>query len=136
MSYSDSFSDSLTRIRNGQMARLVQTDLVYSKMNLSLLKILKDEGYITNFEEILITNKKNFSFKALRVFLKYNNSGPAILKIIRISKPGCRVYSRAKKICGFRGGLGMVLLSTSKGIITDRIARKLGVGGEILCGIF
>jgi small subunit ribosomal protein S8 len=136
MSYSDSFSDTITRIRNGQMARLLQVDLIYSKMGLALLKILKDEGYIVNFEEIVVKSKRNFSFKGLRVFLKYSGSNSAISKITRISKPGCRVYSSVTKIRGFRGGLGMIVLSTPKGVITDRAARKFGVGGEVLCGIF
>ncbi|GFZ78292.1 30S ribosomal protein S8 [Rickettsiales bacterium] len=136
MSYSDSFSDTVTRIRNGQMARLLQVDLVYSKMGLALLKILKDEGYIVDFEEIVVKSKRNFSFKGLRASLKYSGSDAAISKIVRISKPGRRVYSSVSKICGFRNGLGMIVLSTPKGVITDRAARKLGVGGEVLCGVF
>ncbi len=128
---SDPISDMLTRMRNSIKAGHLKVDIPSSKMKVSIAKILKDEGFIKNFK-IIDDNKQ----KLLRVYLKYNAlSQPAILKMRRISKPGRRVYISALKLKPVYNNIGVWILSTPKGIITNKAAKKLNVGGEVVCEI-
>ena len=128
---SDPISDMMTRIRNAIKAGQLKTDIPSSKMKLSIARILKDEGFIKNFK--LIDDNKQ---KVLRVYLKYNTDNePAIIKMTRISKPGRRVYIQAGEIKPVFNNLGIRILSTSKGIVTNKTAKKLNVGGEVICEI-
>ena len=132
MLLTDPIADFITRIRNACMARFEQVDIPSSKMKLDIAKMLKEEGYIKNYK--LIKDKKQ---GILRLFLKYDNDNvPVIGGLQRISKPSCRVYVRHDKIPYVFNGLGTAILSTSKGIVSDREARKLKVGGELLCNIW
>lgn len=133
MSLIDSVSDLLTRIRNAQM---IGKKFVESPMSLErrgVLQVLFDEGYIAGFS---VVEGKNSSFKILRVELKYNENGPVIAEIKRISKPGRRVYSSIKNLPLIKNGLGISILSTNKGILSDVEARKMLVGGEVICSVF
>ena len=129
----DSISDMLTRIRNANMAKheIVQTPA--TKMSFAIASILKDEGFIKDFK--IFTEKK---LKYLIISLKYigKSRQPVIYKIERISKPGIRVYVNSKKLPIVLDNLGIAILSTSKGVMTNLKARKLGIGGEVLCYIW
>ncbi len=128
---SDPISDMLTRMRNAIKAGHLKVDIPSSKMKVSIAKILKDEGFIKNFK-IIDDNKQ----KLLRLYLKYNaNNQPAILSLQRISKPGRRVYVSAEDLRPVYNNIGIRILSTSKGVITNKSAKKLNVGGEIVCEI-
>jgi len=128
---SDPISDMLTRMRNSIKAGHLKVDIPSSKMKVSIAKILKDEGFIKNFK-IIEDNKQ----KLLRVYLKYNTlNQPAILNMRRISKPGRRVYISAVKLKPVYNNIGVWILSTPKGIITNKAAKKLNVGGEVVCEI-
>ncbi len=128
---SDPIADMLTRIRNAIMAGHLKVDIPSSKMKISIAKILKDEGFIKNFK-IIDDNKQ----KILRVYLKYSPyNQSAILNLKRISKPGRRVYIKAEELRPVFNNIGIWILSTSKGIITNKAAKKLNVGGEVLCEI-
>jgi small subunit ribosomal protein S8 len=132
MAVSDPVGDFLNRIKNGQKARFEKVDIPASRMKISLARILKEEGYIKNFK-VIKDNKQG----VLRVQLKYSdNREGALVGIKRVSKPGCRVYVGHEEIPRVMNGLGMNILSTSKGIMTDREARKEGVGGELLCSVW
>jgi small subunit ribosomal protein S8 len=132
MSMTDPIADFLTRIRNACMARFERVDIPSSNLKVSLSKLLKDEGYIKNYK--LIKDKKQ---GVLRLYLKYDdNNLPVIGGLERVSKPSCRVYVSHDKIPYVLNGLGTVLLSTSKGVLTDREARKQRVGGELLCKVW
>ena len=120
MSLMDPIGDMFTRIRNGQMRSLDNIKVPASKFRLKILEVLKSEGYISNF---LIENSKN-NKKDLKVNLKYFEGSPVIKEIKRVSKPGRRVYSRASSIPKIQNGLGLAILSTSKGIMSDTEARK------------
>ena len=120
MSLMDPIGDMFTRIRNGQMRSLNNIKVPASKFRLKILEVLKSEGYINNF---LIENSKN-NKKDLKVNLKYFEGSPVIKEIKRVSKPGRRVYSRASSIPKIQNGLGLAILSTSKGIMSDTEARK------------
>ena len=132
MSLMDPIGDMFTRIRNGQMRSLDNIKVPASKFRLKILEVLKSEGYINNF---LIQNSKN-NKKDLKVNLKYFEGSPVIKEIKRVSKPGRRVYSRASSIPKIQNGLGLAILSTSKGIMSDTEARKKNIGGEIICRVF
>ena len=132
MSLMDPIGDMFTRIRNGQMRSLDNIKVPASKFRLKILEVLKSEGYINNF---LIENSKN-NKKDLKVNLKYFEGSPVIKEIKRVSKPGRRVYSRASSIPKIQNGLGLAILSTSKGIMSDTEARKKNIGGEIICRVF
>ncbi len=132
MSLMDPIGDMFTRIRNGQMRSLNNIKVPASKFRLKILEVLKSEGYINNF---LIENSKN-NKKDLKVNLKYFEGSPVIKEIKRVSKPGRRVYSRASSIPKIQNGLGLAILSTSKGIMSDTEARKKNIGGEIICRVF
>jgi small subunit ribosomal protein S8 len=129
---SDPVSDYLTRLRNAQQAGHRRVDVPASKMKRALTKILVDKGYINKYIDIT-DNKQG----VLRLFLKYDAYGqPVIKKLIRISKPGLRKYVGAEDIPQSFNGLGIVILSTSNGVMTDKEARKLKIGGEILCSVY
>ena len=131
MSLNDPISDLLTTIRNGVGADKETVDIPASKLNGRILEIFKNDGYIEDVR--LMQNNTQGTFK---VYLKYENKKPAIMGLRRISKSGLRVYRRSDELPHVLNGLGTAVLSTSKGVITDREARKLKVGGEILCYIW
>ena len=131
MTIIDPVGDMFTRIRNGQMRSLSRIDVPASKFRLQILEILKLEGYINNFFV-----EKNQNINTLKVDLKYYEGNPVIKDIKRISKPGRRVYSRAISIPKIQNGLGLAIVSTSKGVMSDSEARKNNVGGEIICKVF
>ncbi len=131
MSRTDPIADLLTSIRNASRVKKDKTDVTSSKMNREILTILKREGYIADFKP-LDTSKVNL----IRVYLKYIGTRSAITNLRRISKPGLRVYRPTKKIANVLRGLGIAVISTSKGIMTDKEARELKVGGEILCYVW
>jgi len=132
MSMTDNIGDMLTRIRNGGKARFDKVDIPASRMKISLARIFKDEGFIKNYK-VIKDNKQGI----LRVYLKYDDHNlPLIQRIERVSKPSRRVYSGVEELPKVQGGLGVAVVSTSKGVMTDRQARKLGVGGEILCQVW
>jgi small subunit ribosomal protein S8 len=127
----DPIADMLTRIRNAIKAGHLIVDVPSSKMKVSIAKILKDEGFIKNFK----LNDDNRQ-KILRIYLKYSDENqPAILSLTRVSKPGRRVYIKAEELVPIYNNIGIWIISTSKGIITNKTAKKMNVGGEILCEI-
>ncbi|PDH19294.1 MAG: 30S ribosomal protein S8 [Pelagibacterales bacterium MED-G40] len=132
MTLMDPIGDMFTRIRNGQMRFLNTIDLPASNFRLKILEVLKQEGYITNY--VLEKNEKNK--KNLKVDLKYYEGHPVIKEIKRVSKPGRRVYSKADSIPKIQNGLGLAILSTPKGVMSDIEARKNNLGGEIICKVF
>ena len=132
MSLVDPIGDMLTRIRNGQMRTLNNIDVPYSNFRSKNLEVLKKEGYIIDFK---ISESKN-KIKSIQVKLKYYDGQPVIREIKRISKPGRRVYSKATSIPKVLNGLGLAILSTSKGVMSDVEATKNNLGGEIICRIF
>ena len=134
MTLVDPIGDMLTRIRNGQMRSLNKIDIPFSNFRLKILEVLKKEGYIINFNIDL--EKENKNKKSIKVDLKYYEGQPVIKEIKRISKPGRRVYSRATSIPKVLNGLGLAILSTSKGVMSDAEATKNNLGGEIICRIF
>ena len=132
MSLGDPIGDMLTRIRNGQMRSLNKIEVPFSNFRSKILEVLKREGYIINYE--ITTNDKKI--KNIFVKLKYYDGQPVIKEIKRVSKPGRRVYSRATSIPKVMNGLGLAILSTPKGVMSDVEARKNNVGGEIICRVF
>lgn len=132
MAISDPIADMLTRIRNAGKAKFNSVDIPGSKLKTELAKVLKDEGYIRNYKFIK-DNKQGI----LRLYLKYSEKGSHnILNLMRISKPSRRVYVKSKDIKPVYNGMGVTILSTSKGIKTDKRARKENIGGEILCNVW
>ena len=129
----DPIADMLTRIRNASMVSHQSVDMPSSKLKLELATVLKNEGYISDFTETLVDNK----FKMLSIVLKYDEKNkPVISNLKRISKPGLRSYSKAKNLPKVLGGLGIAIISTSLGLMTDRRARKENLGGEIICYVW
>jgi len=128
MSMSDPVADMLTRIRNGQMAGHSNVLMPSSKLKLSLAKVLNDEGFISAFSINESSGKTELS-----VDLKYFDGKPVIDMIKRVSRPGLRVYKNKDELPKVIGGLGIAVISTSKGIMTDHDARKAGIGGEVIC---
>ncbi|MDJ0914212.1 MAG: 30S ribosomal protein S8 [Desulfobacterales bacterium] len=132
MSMSDPIADLLTRIRNGVKAKFNSVDIPGSKLKIEIARVLKEEGYIRNYKFI-----KDSKQGILRVYLKYSQAQePVLYGLKRISKPSRRVYVRSKEIKPVLSGMGVAILSTSKGIMTDKHARKENVGGEVLCNIW
>jgi small subunit ribosomal protein S8 len=132
MSMSDPLADMLTRIRNAGMANFRTVDVPLSNLKLGVAKVLKDEGYIEGY-----TVLKDALPGTIRIDLKYSaNNERVVSGLRRVSKPGMRMYVKADKVPKVMSGLGIAILSTSKGIVTDRQARELGVGGEILCSVW
>ncbi len=128
MSMSDPIADMLTRIRNAQLADKVSVSVPLSKVKTAIAQVLKDEGYIENF-----TSKGEDSKPSLEIGLKYYAGKPVIEKIERVSRPGLRIYKPAREVPRVMNGLGVAIMSTSRGVMTDRKARESGVGGEVLC---
>ena len=132
MGLTDPVADLLARIRNSINARHQKLDVPASKLKLEIARILKEEGYIANFKAT-----EEDGQKVLRIYLKYGtDAGAAISNLQRISRPGCRVYVGRNEIPRVLGGLGINILTTPKGVMTGRQARKVGVGGEILCEVW
>lgn len=132
MSMSDPIADMLTRIRNGNKAKFEKVDIPLSKEKLEIAKILKQEGYIKNFK-VLSEEKKG----TLRVYLKYDAQNRGLINgIKRLSRPGLRIYVKSKKILPVLNGFGINIVSTPQGIITDKDAKKLNVGGELICSVW
>ena len=131
MNITDPIADMLTRIRNANAQRHESVDVPASKLKKSIAEILFDEGYIKSFEEI-----EDNSQGILRITLKYVNKQKVISGLKRISKPGLRVYANKEELPQVLGGLGIALISTSKGIMTDKKARQEGIGGEVLAYIW
>ncbi len=125
------FSDSLIRIKNAQLVKKSFAILYYSKIIVSFLNLMKDEGYIEDFEEF----EERKGVKRIKVSLKYYNDHPVIEKIEVVSKPSQRVYKSYKDLQKVYGGLGMMIVSTSKGLLSDFDAVKMKLGGEILCNV-
>lgn len=130
----DTVADLLTRIRNAAHARHKSTIAPHAKLSKSVLEILKKEGYIESFEE---TKDAEGKFKQFKIFLRFDESGfPAITDMQRYSKPGRRMYARKEKLPKVKSGLGISVISTSQGVMTDREAKKRGIGGEIIATVF
>lgn len=133
MSMQDPISDLLTRLRNAQMIGIKEVELPASQMKMAILNVLKKEGYIEKVEESQILDSK--VKKSVKVTLKYHQGRPVLEKIKRISTPGKRVYGSCENLPLVRGGLGIAIVSTSKGLMTDRAARAARLGGEIICTV-
>ncbi|MEZ1600645.1 30S ribosomal protein S8 [Pseudomonas aeruginosa] len=130
MSMQDPLADMLTRIRNAQMAEKTVVSMPSSKLKAAAAKVLKDEGYIADFQ---ISSEVK---PQLSIELKYFEGKPVIEEVKRISRPGLRQYKSVEQLPKVRGGLGVSIVSTNKGVMTDRAARAAGVGGEVLCTVF
>ena len=126
----DPIADLLTRIRNAHHAEKVSLTMPGSKIKSAIAKVLKEEGYIEGFKASVEEGKPS-----LTIDLKYYEGSPVIEEIHRVSKPGLRVYTNAEELPKVNGGLGRAIISTSKGIMTDRAARSAGIGGEVLCSV-
>lgn len=137
MSVTDPIADMLTRIRNGVMAGHSQVALPSSKIKIEIARILKEEGFIENFE---VADGEGAAHKVLRVKIKYvgerRQRRPVISGLERVSKPGRRIYTKKQDIPWVLSGIGIAILSTPKGVMTGQRARQLGVGGEILCKVW
>ena len=131
MSMQDPLSDMLTRIRNAQMAGKTGVEMPGSKLKAAVANVLKDEGYIADYNATVEAGKPRLSIE-----LKYFDGKPVIAEIDRSSRPGLRNYAGKDELPSVRGGLGVAIISTSKGVMTDRAARAAGVGGEVLCTVF
>jgi small subunit ribosomal protein S8 len=132
MSLTDPVADFLARIRNALRAGHPKLDAPASKLKLEIARILKEEGYIANFKGLEEEGRK-----IIRVYLKYGNDNQAVISnLARISRPGCRVYVGRNEIPRVLGGLGINILTTPRGVMTGRQARKQGVGGEVLCEVW
>lgn len=132
MSFSDPLGDMLTRIRNGQQARKSDIKVPASKLREHVLDVLKREGYIRGYERVTLRK----GVDEIKVELKYYDGNPVIKEIVRVSTPGRRVYSGVKELQKFYNGLGISVLSTPQGVMSDHEARQANVGGEILCKVF
>ena len=132
MSFSDPIADMITRIRNAQLRTLNTVTIPNSNFRAKILDVLKEEGYISDYK--LLSDKKNKG--SLLVDLKYNNGLPVIKEIKRISKPGRRIYTRAESIPKIQSGLGIAIVSTSMGVMSDNDARLKNIGCEIICRVF
>jgi small subunit ribosomal protein S8 len=130
MSMTDPVADMLTRIRNGQSAGKKSVSMPSSKLKVAIAKVLKEEGYIAEY-----TTETRGSHTEMTVVLKYFNGVPVIEKVKRISKPGLRIYKSKDELPKVLGGLGIAIVSTSNGVMTDRAARAIGHGGEVICTV-
>jgi len=132
MTMTDPIADLIVRIKNAIMVSYDKVEVPSSKIKINIVKILKFEGYIRNYKII-----KDSKQGIIVIYLKYNEDKSSVIKDLkRISKPSCRVYSRYKKIPRVLNGFGINIVSTSKGMLTDREARKMGIGGEIICSVW
>lgn len=133
MGMTDPTADMLTRIRNANKVRFKHVDVLLSQLNLNIAKVLKKSGYINGYD----IKKDPRGYQVLRIYLKYVDARKSVLTgIQRISKPGRRVFVKSDKIPKVLNGYGIAVLSTSKGIVTDKEARELNVGGEIICNVW
>ena len=132
MTFVDPIGDMITRIRNAQMRSLSSVKIPGSKFRASILDVLKKEGYISDYKFLTDAKDKN----SLSVSLKYDNGNPVIKEIKRVSKPGRRIYAKADSIPIIQNGLGLAIVSTSKGIMSDDDAKNKNIGGEIICRVF
>ena len=132
MSFTDTIADMITRIRNAQLRTLDSVSIPSSKFRARILDVLKEEGYISDYK--FLSDAKNKG--SLIINLKYNNGLPVIKEIRRISKPGRRIYTKADSIPKIQSGLGIAIVSTSMGIMSDNDARSKNIGGEIICKVF
>ena len=132
MSFTDPIADMITRIRNAQLRTLNSVSIPSSKFRARILDVLKEEGYISDYKFLSDTKNKG----SLIINLKYNNGLPVIKEIRRISKPGRRIYTKADSIPKIQSGLGIAIVSTSMGIMSDNNARSKNIGGEIICKVF
>ncbi|ABC32848.1 Ribosomal protein S8 [Hahella chejuensis KCTC 2396] len=130
MSMQDTLADMFTRIRNAQMAEKETVRMPSSKMKVAVANVLKEEGFITDYKA------SEEAKPVLEITLKYYQGAPVIENISRASRPGLRQYKAANDLPTVNGGLGIAIVSTSKGVMTDRAARKAGVGGEVICTVF
>jgi small subunit ribosomal protein S8 len=128
MSMTDPIADMLTRIRNGQKARKVSVSMPASTQKVAVASVLKDEGYITDF-----STEGEGASKSLSIELKYYEGTPVIETVRRVSKPGLRIYRGKEDLPKVLGGLGIAIVSTSAGVMSDRQAREQGIGGEVIC---
>lgn len=132
MLITDPIADMLTRIRNAIAAKHTDVSIPASKEKLAIAKILLDEGYIVSYEE-----KQEDNFKDILIVLKYDENGESVIQgLKRISKPGLRIYAKSEKLPRVINGLGIAIISTNKGIVTDKVARELNVGGEVLAYVW
>jgi len=132
MSMTDPIADMLTRIRNANMAKLQKVDIPSSNLKVNIANVLRSEGFIKNYK-VIADEKQGI----LRIYLKYIDEKEGVFsEIKRISKPGSRVYVKGDKVPKVKNGLGVAILSTSKGVVTDKSAREAGIGGEILCTVW
>lgn len=131
MSMQDPIADMLTRIRNAQMAEKKSVSMPSSTLKVGIAQVLQTEGYVSSFA-VTEAEKKS----SLTIELKYFNGKPVIETIDRVSRPGLRIYKSASELPKVNAGLGVSIISTNKGLMTDRAARALGVGGEIICNVF
>lgn len=132
MSQSDPIADMLTVIRNANMIKQEKVDIPASKLKMEIIKIFKNEGFIKNFK-LIEDNRKSY----IRVYLKYTPNGECVIhNLKRVSKPGLRIYRRNREIPRIFNGYGTSIISTSKGVLTDKKAREQNVGGEVLCFIW
>ena len=130
MSMQDPIADLLTRLRNAQMASHPEVSMPCSKAKVAICKVLEEEGYIGGYAV------EEGDKPTLSVSLRYHNGSPVIEELSRISRPGLRVYKACEDLPKVRGGLGVAIVSTNKGLLTDRAAREAGVGGEVVCTVF
>ncbi len=130
MSMSDPIADMLTRIRNGQSAGKKVVKLPSSKLKVAIVKVLKEEGYITDYR-----TETNGSHSEMTIELKYHNGQPVIEEVKRVSRPGLRIYKSKDELPKVLAGLGIAIVSTSNGVMTDRAARAIGHGGEVICTV-
>jgi small subunit ribosomal protein S8 len=128
MSMTDPIADLLTRIRNAQLARKTEVSVSSSRLKTALVKVLKDEGYVAGFQ---VTNEG--AKQTLSIELKYFDGRPVIDRLERVSRPGLRIYRGKAELPKIQGGLGTAIVSTPKGVMTDKQARAIGQGGEVLC---
>ena len=134
MNITDPISDMLTRMRNAIAARHTKVDVPASRLKIEIARILKEEGYITNYS---IKTVEGSNARTLRVFLRYGPNGESVISSLqRVSLPSRRVYVPSKEVAKVLGGLGINILSTSRGVMTGRQARKTKVGGEVLCNVY
>ncbi len=132
MSMTDPIADMLTRIRNANMARLQKIDMPSSNLKVNVANVLRNEGFIKNYK-VIADDKQGI----LRIYLKYIDEKESVFtEIKKVSKPGSRVYVKSGDVPKVKNGLGIAILTTSKGVITDKAAREAGVGGEILCTVW
>lgn len=130
MSMQDPVADMLTRIRNAQSMGIVSVSMPFSNLKTAMLKVLKDEGFIAEFSV-----KENNHKRDIEVLLRYYQGRPVIEKIQRVSRPALRVYRAASDLPSVRGGMGIAIISTPQGVMTDKAARAQNVGGEVLCTV-